>query len=115
MNPTAPILTSSNDYHWSRTPFPGVEFVWLRRNPDGGGSALIKLEKGASLPPHHHPGWEQVYVTAGKLKIGEHVLDHGDHLFIDRQVVHSVTALQPSTYLAMSETGGVEIIEPAGA
>ncbi|SUX30622.1 ChrR Cupin-like domain [Chromobacterium vaccinii] len=70
MSTPAPILTSSTDWHWSPTPYPGVDFTWLRRNPDGGGSALLKLAKGAKLPLHQHPGTEQVFVTAGRLKVG---------------------------------------------
>ncbi|POZ61881.1 cupin domain-containing protein [Chromobacterium alticapitis] len=111
MDNTAPILTSSSDWHWSPTPFPGADFVWLRRNQGGGGSALLKLAKGARLPLHQHPGAEQVFVTAGKLKVGEHVLSKGDHLFIDANVPHAVEALQASVYLTVSETDGVELLE----
>ncbi|WP_440027292.1 cupin domain-containing protein [Chromobacterium amazonense] len=93
-------------------PYPGADFVWLRRNPDGGGSALLKLAKGAKLPLHQHPGTEQVFVTAGKLKVGEHVLNKGDHLFIDAHVPHTVEALQATVYLTLSETDGVELLEP---
>ncbi|VEB42491.1 Uncharacterised protein [Chromobacterium violaceum] len=48
MSTPAPILTASADWHWSPTPYPGVDFTWLRRNPDGGGSALLKLAKARS-------------------------------------------------------------------
>ncbi|MEN2424517.1 cupin domain-containing protein [Chromobacterium vaccinii] len=112
MSTPAPILTASTDWHWSPTPYPGVDFTWLRRNPDGGGSALLKLAKGAKLPLHQHPGTEQVFVTAGRLKVGEHVLNKGDHLFIDAHVPHAVEALQSAVYLTLSESDGVELLEP---
>ncbi len=112
MSTPAPILTASTDWHWSPTPYPGVDFTWLRRNPDGGGSALLKLAKGAKLPLHRHPGAEQVFVTAGRLKIGAHVLGKGDHLFIDAHVPHSVEALQSAVYLTVSENDGVELLPP---
>ncbi|OHX14748.1 cupin domain-containing protein [Chromobacterium sphagni] len=111
MSSPSAVLAADADWHWSPTPYPGVDFTWLRRNPGGGGSALLKLEQGARLPPHRHPGWERIFITVGKLKIGEHLLENGDHLFIDRQVAHAVEALQPCIYLAITETDGVELID----
>lgn len=92
------------------TPYLGIAYVPLWRNDQGGGHTLLKLENGASLPLHRHPGWEQIHVIKGRLQVNDQILEPGDHLILDAGDTHRVTALMPSIYLALSERAGAEIL-----
>lgn len=46
---------------------PGVEICSLCQDADGGGHlALLRYQPGATVPRHHHPGYEQILVLAGE-------------------------------------------------
>jgi anti-sigma factor ChrR (cupin superfamily) len=45
----------------------GVEICSLCQDADSGGHlALLRYQPGASVPRHHHPGYEQILVLAGE-------------------------------------------------
>ncbi|QTF09127.1 cupin domain-containing protein [Brenneria izadpanahii] len=96
--------------HYQPTPYPGISYAPLWRNNLGGGHTLLKLEAGASLPLHRHPGWEQIHVIKGRLQVNAQRLEPGDHLLLDAGESHSVKALEPSVYLALSEKAGAEML-----
>lgn len=93
------------------TPYSGITYAPLWRNDQGGGHTLLRLETGASLPLHRHPGWEQIHVIEGRLQVNDHILEPGDHLILAGSEAHRVTALAPSIYLALSERAGAEILD----
>ncbi|WP_051523729.1 cupin domain-containing protein [Zymobacter palmae] len=93
------------------TPYSGIAYAPLWRNDQGGGHTLLRLETGASLPLHRHPGWEQIHVIEGRLQVNDHILEPGDHLILAGSEAHRVTALAPSIYLALSERAGAEILD----
>lgn len=46
---------------------PGVEISSLYQDADSGGQlALLRYQSGATVPRHHHPGYEQILVLAGE-------------------------------------------------
>lgn len=100
------------DRVWRDTPYPDIDFSWLWRNAAGGGHAMLKLERGAKLPVHRHPGWEQIYLLEGRLRVNQHVLEAGDHLLVNAGDIHSIEALAASVYLVMSECEGAELLLP---
>lgn len=106
-------LQQQNPAHLPAHPIPGIAYAPLWRNDQGGGHTLLKLETGASLPLHRHPGWEQIHVIEGRLQVNDQVLEPGDHLILDAGDTHRVTALVPSIYLALSERAGAEILDGA--
>jgi quercetin dioxygenase-like cupin family protein len=95
---------------WRDTPYPDIDFSWLWRNAVGGGHAMLKLAKGAKLPMHWHPGWEQIYLLEGRLRVNQHVLEAGDQLLIDAGDIHAIEALTASVYMVMSECEGAELV-----
>lgn len=90
---------------WIETPFAGAQRCWLWRNASQGGSSLIRLAAGAVLPQHRHPGWEQVFVVGGRVRIGAATLGAGDYAFTHAGEVHDVEALEASELLVSSEKG----------
>ncbi len=97
---------------WHDTPYPDIDFSSLWRNQYGGCHALLKLAPGACLPAHRHPGWEQIFLLEGKLKINCAILEAGDHVLLPAGEVHQVEALASSIYLVMSEKEGAELLMP---
>ena len=101
-----------SDRTWRDTPYPDIDFSWLWRNAAGGGQAMLKLAQGAKLPLHRHPGWEQIYLLEGRIRVNQHVLEMGDHLLVQAGDIHAVEALEPSVYLVTSECDGAELLMP---
>lgn len=97
------------------TPYPGIACAPLWRNDQGGGHTLLKLDAGASLPPHRHPGWEQIHLIEGRLQVNGQTLEPGDHLILEAGDTHRVVARVPSLYLALAERAGADILDGNGA
>ena len=68
---TAPTTVSSNlgDGRWV-TVLPGVQRKTLMRFTPTDVAVLLRLSKGASLPPHAHAKPEDCVVISGELRIG---------------------------------------------
>src|SRR5262245_52036796 len=77
--PTA-VRTSEADWRATRT--PGVAIKMLREDPATGGSSfLVRLEPGARIPAHDHPGGEELFVVDGDFQVGPERLSAGDYLY----------------------------------
>jgi anti-sigma factor ChrR (cupin superfamily) len=59
-------LTSAQE-HLDWQPFrPGVDIYPISQNPETGSQvALLRYQPGASVPRHHHPGYEHILVLSG--------------------------------------------------
>ncbi|KAA8998431.1 cupin domain-containing protein [Affinibrenneria salicis] len=104
------LLNAQASRSWHPTPYAGIEYSWLWRNPQGGGYALLRLDAGASLPRHRHPGREQIYVVDGRIMVNAQILNAGDHLILAEREAHQVQALTRAQYLAISEKEGVTLL-----
>jgi quercetin dioxygenase-like cupin family protein len=66
----------------------------LRSDADTGAStALIKLEPGARVPAHDHPGGEELYVLEGDFQVGAERLGPGDYLYTPPDVTHAASSI----------------------
>ena len=58
---------------------------------------LVILEKGSSVPPHHHPQEQITYILEGQLQMvidgKDCLLEPGTYYVIPSSVVHSAVAL----------------------
>ena len=102
-------LLLEENREWLPANYPGIEFSWLWKNAEKGGTALLKLVTGACLPTHKHPGWEQIFILKGKVKFCNQVLSAGDFVSTTAGDVHGLVALEPSLFIVMSEKEGVEL------
>lgn len=65
---------------WRPTPFPGVTSKTLYFDRDTSmATNLLRLEPGASYPPHHHTAVEQCLVLEGDVRQGGVVMKAGDY------------------------------------
>lgn len=105
------IFTKDENRKWNPTGYDGIEFCWLYKNPDGGGTALLKLQENATLPSHKHPGWEQIFIVHGKVRYRDVIMNPGDHVITEQEEIHHLVALEPSIFLTSSEKDGVTVID----
>lgn len=74
---------------WEPTGIPGVVGKQLRHDPASGLSTfLVRMERGASYPAHHHSLAEQCLVLSGDLRCGEGVYGQGDFLWAEEGSEH---------------------------
>src|SRR2546430_597259 len=59
---------------------------------------LVKVKQGP-FPPHTHDSWEAMYVTAGRIRIGDTVFEPGDFLFTEPGETHGGEVLEDTTVL----------------
>ncbi|MCE0495676.1 cupin domain-containing protein [Vibrio salinus] len=104
-------VSLKNNRVWSETPYRGIEFCWLSEKTESGRMALLKMQTGAELPLHYHPGWEQIFILEGSLEIADKTYCKGDFILIDAQTQHKIKAKEPSQYMTISEKEGVTVIE----
>jgi anti-sigma factor ChrR (cupin superfamily) len=65
---------------WRPTPFPGVTSKTLYFDRETSmATNLLRLEPGASYPPHHHTAVEQCLVLEGDVRQGGVVMKAGDY------------------------------------
>lgn len=68
---------------------PGIERKLLYRDPTTGtGSYLFRMQPGAMIEGHHHPGAEECLVLEGDLTIGELRLNAGDYHVAEEGTIH---------------------------
>jgi quercetin dioxygenase-like cupin family protein len=63
-------IVASETMEWVQSPFPGVSYKFL--NADPGGTAvvnLLRMEKGAIVPPHRHSSPQLSYILSGRVKV----------------------------------------------
>jgi quercetin dioxygenase-like cupin family protein len=88
----APVVeTSWNDRNWRPTETPGLTFSVLRQH-EGGGSILLKFEKGVIGANHVHPEGEELLVVSGDITVGGRRLGSGDYLYTPPGAAHEALA-----------------------
>ncbi len=77
---------------WHASGVPGVEVTALWSNgASGRHTILLRLEAGASLPRHRHPGPEECFVVSGDLRDGDLELGPGDYVRHDGGTEHTIS------------------------
>jgi anti-sigma factor ChrR (cupin superfamily) len=80
LNHSGLLIARTDAIDWKKTDFPGV---WskplfideLQRRA----TSLIKMDPGATYPPHRHHGSEELYFLTGDLAVGGVLLKAGDY------------------------------------
>ena len=87
---------------WRQTQAPGVAVKILRSDTATGASSfLLKLEAGARVPAHDHPGGEELYVLEGDFQVGGDRLHAGDYLYTPPSGVHAASSVEGCLVLVM--------------
>lgn len=65
---------------WIPAPQEGVEICVLQSHDEVREvAALLRMQAGAKLPRHDHPGGEHLYVIRGRVEVDEQVVRAGDY------------------------------------
>jgi quercetin dioxygenase-like cupin family protein len=85
-----PYVAVAKDGKWEPGPYAGVELMFLHRNPETGGSTLLrKFRAGLTVPAHIHPqANEFVYVLSGEWEESGEVHTRGAFFFAPRGQAH---------------------------
>ncbi len=77
---------------WHASGVPGVEVSHLWSDPASGRhTILLRLDAGASIPTHVHPGPEECFVASGDLRDGDLDLGAGDYVRHDAGTEHTIS------------------------
>ncbi|MFA9218780.1 MAG: cupin domain-containing protein [Sphingomonadaceae bacterium] len=103
------LLERASARQWVDSPVPGhqVATIW---NHSGDGCYFAQFVAGASFPLHDHEGWEHILMLSGRVRFGEHELDAGDSLMLERGDVHSALALTDATFF-VAHRGDIQMID----
>ena len=86
------VLRPDAKRNWHASDVPGVEIAQLWSDAGSGRQTmLIRMQAGASVPTHRHPGLEECYVVNGDLRDGDLDLCSGDYVRHDGGSVHSIS------------------------
>ena len=97
---------------WKPLAQPGTGIKVLHRDATSGASTfLLRLDAGARVPLHDHPGGEEVFVVEGGLRIGSHRLRAGDYLYTPPNEQHDA-ASDDGCVILVSTPQPVRIVEP---
>jgi anti-sigma factor ChrR (cupin superfamily) len=78
---------------WGPGPVPGTRVKLLSIDPKrDSATILMRVDPGASYPPHHHSGGEDCYVISGEIIVAGQRLHAGDFHRADADSDHGVLA-----------------------
>jgi anti-sigma factor ChrR (cupin superfamily) len=99
---------------WKPLAQPGVGIKTLRSDKaTGAATFLLRLDAGARVPLHDHPGGEEVFVVEGEVRIGGDRLSAGDYLYTPPDGKHDV-ATEGGCILLVTLPRPVRFVEPQG-
>ena len=79
----------SNRMVWDATPFKGIEWKVLYRDPNTGiVTSLVRMAPGASYPRHRHVAVEENYVLSGDITISGVQMKAGDYCRAELDTIH---------------------------
>ena len=97
------MLNRAAGREWKPTEHAGVDRALFRYNDTGGRSSFVRLKKGSRVPTHLHHGTEEVVVIAGRVSLGEVVMEEGDYLFTSPGEEHDVVAITDAVIFVSSQ------------
>ena len=78
---------------WKASRTPGISVKVLRSDKASGESTtLIRVDAGAKIPPHDHPGGEEIFVLEGDLTVGGDRMKAGDYLYTPPNAIHAASS-----------------------
>jgi len=75
----AALMTTADELPWMATPYRGVRMRELSATPDYA-ILMLACAPGATFPPHHHAGTEDVYILSGAAEVEGRMLREGDYI-----------------------------------
>jgi quercetin dioxygenase-like cupin family protein len=85
-------LVRTAETAWTTARTPGISIKVLRDDKASGASTvLLRLEPGARVAAHNHPGGEELFVLEGDFQVGPHRLTRGDYLYTPPDGKHAAS------------------------
>lgn len=107
-------IVRDSDEDWVSTKYEGVEARRLFSDPDADRlTMLIRMQPGSSYPPHVHGGFEECYVLAGELCVGDLRMGRGDYQAAPALSTHVTQSSESGCVLLVSSSFHDELL--AGA
>ena len=92
----------------------GVAVNPLRDDKASGASTfLLRVDAGARVPLHDHPGSEEIFVIEGDLRVGGDQLQAGDYLYTPPDGKHAASS-EGGCVVLMTTPKPVRFVEPRG-
>ena len=108
------ILIRADELEWQPS-FPGAWVKPLRNcETTGQWTQLLKLEKGASLPPHFHLGAGEFIVLSGELHYASGIARPGDYGYEAMGALHEETRAAEETVLFYVGHGALAMLDEQG-
>lgn len=105
------LLIRSDELEWQPA-FPGAWFKELRNcDKTGQWTQLLKLEAGASLPPHFHLGAGEFIVLSGELHYASGIAKPGDYGYEAMGAYHEETSAPVETILFYVGHGALAMLD----
>ena len=86
-------VVRASETAWKAAKTAGISVKVLRSDRASGESTtLIRLDGGARVPAHDHPGGEEIFVLEGDLTVGGDRLKAGDYLYTPPNAKHAASS-----------------------
>jgi anti-sigma factor ChrR (cupin superfamily) len=86
-------VVRSTQADWRTVSTPGVAVKRLRVDEATGASTfLLRVDAGARVPLHDHPGGEELYVLEGDFRVAGDHLTAGDYLYTPPDRRHAASS-----------------------
>lgn len=98
------LFVSSQWLDWQPGTAPGVEIKLLSFDQERGYyTTMVRMEPGATLPPHRHADVEESYITEGEVLVSGVLMRTGDYCRADAGSMHTgVTTKTGCTFIAVA-------------
>lgn len=105
-------VVRSAQAEWRALSTPGVAVKRLRADEATGASTfLLRVDAGARVPLHDHPGGEELFVLEGDLRVGADLLRAGDYLYTPSDGRHAASSERGCVVL-VTLPKPVRVLEP---
>jgi anti-sigma factor ChrR (cupin superfamily) len=99
---------------WRVGATPGVAVKPLRDDRITGASTfLLRVDAGARVPLHEHPGGEELFIIQGDLRVDDVHLETGDYLYTPPEARHAA-ASQRGCVVLVTIPKPVRVLESRG-
>ena len=108
-------IVPKTEDNWQSTEHQGV-FVRPLAVIEGNDKVkmLVRMQPGASYPPHVHSGFEDCYVLKGSIHVGDILLEEGDYQCSDGGSIHATQATEKGCLLLITSSIHDELFQDFG-